>query len=96
VTYPIRPSTDIEATVFWAFRGQDLVREWPLFGDPCLWLLLHALREDEGVILSVTLGANTRMSFLFVLASTSFDELAKARLPHHIRSGCIVSISRAR
>jgi beta,beta-carotene 9',10'-dioxygenase len=43
--------------------------------------------EDDGVILSVVLDANKRASFLLILDASSFRELARAEVPHHIPFG---------
>ncbi|MGB3634728.1 MAG: carotenoid oxygenase family protein [Rubrobacteraceae bacterium] len=41
-----------------------------------------AEREDEGVVLSVVLDAAEQSSFLLVLDARSFEEVARARVPH--------------
>lgn len=46
-----------------------------------------ARAEDDGVILSVVLDANTGNSFLLVLDAHSFEELGRAEVPHHISFG---------
>ncbi len=43
-----------------------------------------ATGEDEGVLLSVVLDGKKGTSFLLVLDATSFRELARASVPHHI------------
>jgi beta,beta-carotene 9',10'-dioxygenase len=43
-----------------------------------------AIREDEGVLLSIVLDGNRGSSFLLVLDGASFTELARAEVPHHI------------
>jgi len=43
-----------------------------------------ATGEDEGVLLSVVVVGLKRTSFLLVLDATSFRELARASVPHHI------------
>jgi beta,beta-carotene 9',10'-dioxygenase len=43
--------------------------------------------EDSGVILSVVLDAAAGTSLLLVLDAASFDEVARARVPHHIPFG---------
>lgn len=44
----------------------------------------HAVREDEGVLLSIVLDGRTGTSFLLALDATSFREIARAAVPHHI------------
>ena len=41
-------------------------------------------REDEGVLLSVTLDPARGRSFLAVLDAGDLSELARAEVPHHI------------
>ncbi len=43
--------------------------------------------EDDGVILSVVLDPNSGQSFLLILDSKSFKEIARALVPHHIPFG---------
>ena len=43
--------------------------------------------EDDGIVLSVILDANTQTSFLLILDATSFTEIARAQVPHHIPFG---------
>jgi carotenoid cleavage dioxygenase-like enzyme len=43
--------------------------------------------EDEGVILSLVLDASQRKTFLLVLAAQSFEEIARAEVPHVIPFG---------
>ena len=43
--------------------------------------------EDDGVVLSVVLDPNSGKSFLLVLDSKSFKEIARASVPHHIPFG---------
>jgi carotenoid cleavage dioxygenase-like enzyme len=40
--------------------------------------------EDDGAILSVVLDSGTEKSFLLILDSGSFEEVARAEAPHHI------------
>ena len=42
--------------------------------------------EDDGVVLSIVAGADGK-SFLLVLDAKSFEEVARARLPHGIPYG---------
>jgi carotenoid cleavage dioxygenase-like enzyme len=41
-------------------------------------------REDDGVILSVVFDSSTSRSFLLVLDASSFEEQARAEVPHHV------------
>ncbi len=43
--------------------------------------------EDDGVLLSVVLDGRSASSYLLVLDAASFDELGRARVPHHIPFG---------
>jgi len=56
-------------------------------GEPVLVPRLGAKREDDGVILSVVLDPNSGQSFLLILDSKSFKEIARALVPHHIPFG---------
>jgi carotenoid cleavage dioxygenase-like enzyme len=47
----------------------------------------NATGEDDGVVLSVVLDAAKGRSFLLILAAGSFEEMARAELPHHIPFG---------
>jgi beta,beta-carotene 9',10'-dioxygenase len=44
----------------------------------------NATREDDGILLSVVLDGKKGTSFLLVLDATSFREIARAEVPHHI------------
>jgi beta,beta-carotene 9',10'-dioxygenase len=46
-----------------------------------------AADEDDGVILSVVLDANKAASFLLILDASTFRELARAEVSHHIPFG---------
>jgi beta,beta-carotene 9',10'-dioxygenase len=46
-----------------------------------------ATAEDDGVILSVVLDAQSERSFMLVLDAASFEELARAEAPHGIPFG---------
>jgi len=52
--------------------------------------------EDEGVVLSVVLDANAGRSALLVLDAHSFNELARAEVPHAIPYGFHGQFTRAR
>ena len=56
-------------------------------GEPVFVPRLGAKREDDGVILSVVLDPNSGQSFLLILDSKSFKEIARALVPHHIPFG---------
>jgi carotenoid cleavage dioxygenase-like enzyme len=47
----------------------------------------EAADEDDGVILSVVLDAKKGASFLLILDASSFRELARAEVSHHIPFG---------
>ncbi|HEY9880055.1 MAG TPA: carotenoid oxygenase family protein, partial [Leptolyngbyaceae cyanobacterium] len=51
-------------------------------GEPVFVAAPKATSEDEGVILSVVLNAQTEASFLLVLDAGSFEELARAQVPY--------------
>ena len=55
-------------------------------GEP-IFVASPEAREDYGAILSVVLDAAAGSSFLLVLDATSFEEVARARAPHHIPFG---------
>lgn len=44
-------------------------------------------KRNDGVILSVVLDSNKGNSFLLVLDAKSFEEMARAEVPHHIPFG---------
>jgi carotenoid cleavage dioxygenase-like enzyme len=56
-------------------------------GEPVFVAAPEARDEDEGVILSVVLDAHKGASFLLVLDASSFAELARVDVPHHIPFG---------
>ncbi|WP_019500694.1 carotenoid oxygenase family protein [Pseudanabaena sp. PCC 6802] len=53
-------------------------------GEPIFVAAPNAKDEDDGAILSVVLDAVRQRSFLLVLDASSFKELGRAYLPHHI------------
>lgn len=53
-------------------------------GEPVFVAAPDATAEDDGVILSVVLDAIEKKSFLLILDASSFQELGRAYLPHHI------------
>jgi beta,beta-carotene 9',10'-dioxygenase len=56
-------------------------------GEPVFVATPEAADEDDGVILSVVLDANKAASFLLILDASSFRELARAEVSHHIPFG---------
>ncbi len=53
-------------------------------GEAIFVAALEAIREDEVVLLSMVLDGKKGTSFLLVLDATTFRELARASVPHHI------------
>lgn len=53
-------------------------------GEPVFVAAPDTADEDAGVILSVVLDTRRRVSFLLILNSRTFEELARAEAPHHI------------
>jgi beta,beta-carotene 9',10'-dioxygenase len=56
-------------------------------GEPVFVPRPGATAEDDGVVLSVVLDTEAATSFLLVLDAASFEEVARARAPHHIPFG---------
>lgn len=56
-------------------------------GEPVFVATPGSQIEDDGVILSVVLDHDTKSSFLLVLDSKSFKEIARAEAPHLIPTG---------
>jgi beta,beta-carotene 9',10'-dioxygenase len=56
-------------------------------GEPVFVATPEAADEDDGVILSVVLDAKKTASFLLILDASSFRELARAQVSHHIPFG---------
>jgi len=56
-------------------------------GEPIFVPRLNAKEEDDGVVLSVILDSNSGQSFLLILDSKSFKEIARALVRHHIPFG---------
>lgn len=56
-------------------------------GEPVFVAAPEAVDEDDGVILSVVLDAGKAASFLLILDASTFRELARAEVPHHIPFG---------
>jgi beta,beta-carotene 9',10'-dioxygenase len=56
-------------------------------GEPVFVATPEAANEDDGVILSVVLDAKKARSFLLILDASSFRDLARAEVSHHIPFG---------
>jgi len=56
-------------------------------GEPVFVATPEAADEDDGVILSIVLDANKAASFLLILDASTFRELARAEVSHHIPFG---------
>jgi beta,beta-carotene 9',10'-dioxygenase len=56
-------------------------------GEPVFVATPGAANEDDGVILSVVLDSEKASSFLLILDASSFRELARAEVSHHIPFG---------
>lgn len=56
-------------------------------GEPIFVPRHGAKGEDDGVVLSVVLDSKSGQSFLLILDSKSFKEIARALVPHHIPFG---------
>jgi beta,beta-carotene 9',10'-dioxygenase len=56
-------------------------------GEPVFVATPEAADEDDGVVLSVVLDARKAASFLLILDASSFRELARAEVSHHIPFG---------
>jgi carotenoid cleavage dioxygenase-like enzyme len=56
-------------------------------GEPVFVAKPEAVDEDDGIILSVVLDAKKLASFLLILDASSFRELARAEVSHHIPFG---------
>lgn len=56
-------------------------------GEPVFVSAPGAADEDEGIILSVVLDAGRGTSFLLILEARSFEEIARAEVPHPILHG---------
>jgi carotenoid cleavage dioxygenase-like enzyme len=56
-------------------------------GEPVFVAAPSGAAEDDGVVLSLVLDANNDNSFLLILAAGSFEEIARAEVPHRIPFG---------
>jgi beta,beta-carotene 9',10'-dioxygenase len=64
-------------------------------GEPVFVARPDAADEDDGVLLSVVLDANTSTSFMLVLDAADLGEIARAAVPHHIPFGFHGQFARA-
>jgi carotenoid cleavage dioxygenase-like enzyme len=56
-------------------------------GDPVFVRGPDAREEDDGLVLSVVLDAKEGRSFLLLLDASTWEERARAEVPHHISFG---------
>ncbi|MBF6650311.1 carotenoid oxygenase family protein [Methylobacter sp. BlB1] len=56
-------------------------------GEPVFVSAPDALKEDDGIILSVVLDARKETSFLLILTASGYEELARVEAPHAIPFG---------
>jgi carotenoid cleavage dioxygenase-like enzyme len=56
-------------------------------GEPIFVPSPDGTKEDDGMVLSVVLDSDKGHSFLLVLNSKTFEEIARAEVPHHIPFG---------
>jgi carotenoid cleavage dioxygenase-like enzyme len=56
-------------------------------GEPVFVPRPGAKEEDDGVVMSIVLDSNSGKSFLLILDSRTFKEIARALVPHHIPFG---------
>jgi carotenoid cleavage dioxygenase-like enzyme len=56
-------------------------------GEPVFVPRTGSVQEDDGLVLSVVLDSYKGNSFLLVLSGQSFEEIARAEVPHHIPFG---------
>jgi carotenoid cleavage dioxygenase-like enzyme len=56
-------------------------------GEPVFVPRPGSVQEDDGLVLSIVLDSNKKNSFLLVLNAQSFEEIARAEVPHHIPYG---------
>lgn len=67
-------------TIYW--HEDELYPSEPVFVS-----VPNAQEEDDGIVMSVVLDGKEGMSFLLILNATSFKEIARVELPHHIPFG---------
>jgi beta,beta-carotene 9',10'-dioxygenase len=68
-------------------RGASWYEDGCYPGEPVFVATPGATEEDDGVILSVVLDARKGASFLLILEASTYKELGRARVPHHIPFG---------
>jgi beta,beta-carotene 9',10'-dioxygenase len=56
-------------------------------GEPVFVATPGGTKEDDGIILSVVLDSQNQRSFLLILDAVTFQEIARAEVPHHIPFG---------
>ncbi|MBI1828008.1 MAG: carotenoid oxygenase family protein [Thaumarchaeota archaeon] len=56
-------------------------------GEPVFVATPGAVKEEDGLILSIVLNASNNKSFLLILDAVTFEEIARAEVPHHIPFG---------
>lgn len=56
-------------------------------GEPIFVARPNATQEDDGAVLSLVLDSVKERSFLLVLDGQTFEEIARAELPHHVPFG---------
>lgn len=56
-------------------------------GEPVFVPRPGSVQEDDGLVLSIVLDSNKGNSFLLALNAQSFEEIARAEVPHHIPYG---------
>ncbi|MGI0072690.1 MAG: carotenoid oxygenase family protein [Nitrosotalea sp.] len=56
-------------------------------GEPVFVAAPDAVKEEDGLILSVVLDASNSKSFLLILNAVTFEEIARAEVSHHIPFG---------
>lgn len=76
----VKVDVDTGETTVWAEPGT-----YP--GEPVFVESPHPSAEDDGVVLSVVLDSDTERSFLLVLDARTFEEVARAAVPHHVPLG---------
>jgi carotenoid cleavage dioxygenase-like enzyme len=73
---------DVETSAAAVWEAPNTYPSEPVFvGAP------DADAADDGVVLSLVLDAETDRSFLLVLDASTFEELARASVPHHVPVG---------
>lgn len=68
---------DCKTSIEWSEKGCYTSK-------PVIIPKLGAIKEDEGVLMSVIFNANTKMSFLLILDASNMEEIARAHFPHAV------------